>query len=148
MILDNKTFTNSENQSNLKELTNQIPSDIGKLETNSIGDKLVSCVEMIKHLIQLNDGLRLSFDEANLRIKDYEHKNQSLEEENVELRERIEMLESILVNNEKQKKENIKSPKKEKHRRSTKSKNLFSNNSQSDLISRNYYIYHSTNIHH
>lgn len=156
MLLDDK-LPKIEIQSDLKEMTNQISNGINKFGNyNFIGDKLVSCVQMIKYLIQLNEGLRLSFDEANLKIKKFENKNQSLEEENVELRERIEMLESILVKDEIPNKEKTmikfwgKLPKIEKFKPPIKSKssNLLRDSDQSILISKNYYNYHSKNIHH
>lgn len=52
---------------------------------------------MLQQLVKLNDGLRLSFDEAEKSRLELTKKVNELEEENQDLRERLEMLESIVA---------------------------------------------------
>eukprot|EP01063_Lacrimia_lanifica_P029227 TRINITY_DN4419_c0_g3_i1.p1 TRINITY_DN4419_c0_g3~~TRINITY_DN4419_c0_g3_i1.p1 ORF type:complete len:907 (+),score=285.91 TRINITY_DN4419_c0_g3_i1:392-2722(+) len=66
-------------------------------EVAFLGEKLVDSVKMLKDIIMVNGQLREAFDEVS-RVKSEGDANLSqLNEENTTLRERIEMLESIVM---------------------------------------------------
>jgi hypothetical protein len=72
-----------------------VPGDAGSTE---LGDKLYEAVKLLESLVQANVNLRTAFDKVAemKRIADTHISN--LNVENATLRERIEMLESIVVN--------------------------------------------------
>eukprot|EP01059_Diplonema_ambulator_P032394 TRINITY_DN6335_c0_g1_i1.p1 TRINITY_DN6335_c0_g1~~TRINITY_DN6335_c0_g1_i1.p1 ORF type:complete len:758 (+),score=216.30 TRINITY_DN6335_c0_g1_i1:239-2512(+) len=62
-----------------------------------LGEKLVDSVKMLKDIIIVNGQLREAYDEVSNNKQEAESNLGNLNEENVLLRERIEMLESIVM---------------------------------------------------
>jgi hypothetical protein len=65
-----------------------------------LADKLIASCEMLKHLIDVNRQLREAFDNLNTIKSDADRKETELEAENASLRERIEVLEAIVLDSE------------------------------------------------
>ncbi|KAJ9449481.1 Kinesin-II 85 kDa subunit [Diplonema papillatum] len=66
-------------------------------EVSFLGEKLVDSITMLKDIIIVNGQLREAFDQTEAAKKEVDAGLGQLNEENVELRERIEMLESIVM---------------------------------------------------
>ena len=66
-------------------------------EVTFLGEKLVDSVTMLKDIILVNGQLREAVDEMGNAKLDAEANMGQLNEENIQLRERIEMLESIVI---------------------------------------------------
>eukprot|EP01012_Entosiphon_sulcatum_P052856 TRINITY_DN7266_c0_g1_i1.p1 TRINITY_DN7266_c0_g1~~TRINITY_DN7266_c0_g1_i1.p1 ORF type:complete len:794 (-),score=173.54 TRINITY_DN7266_c0_g1_i1:11-2392(-) len=75
-------------------LSGEVPTD---KEAQFLGEKLVNSVRIMRELVTVNGQLRTNFDKMNEMKVQAEQAVAQLNEENVELRERIEMLESIVI---------------------------------------------------
>ena len=62
-----------------------------------LGEKLVDSVKMLKEIIMVNGQLREAVDEMGYKGADTDVNLSQLNEENIQLRERIELLESIVM---------------------------------------------------
>ena len=74
-----------------------------KESVDYLGEKLVDSVKMLKDIIVVNGQLREAFDELTRRETEAETSVGQLNEENVQLRERIELLESIVMQEDNEK---------------------------------------------
>jgi hypothetical protein len=65
-----------------------------------LAEKLIASCEMLKHLIDVNKKLRDAVDSINALKAEADQKEVELQAENISLRERIEVLESIVLSGE------------------------------------------------
>lgn len=73
---------------------------VSAMEKDELADSLISACEMLQHIIGANTQLRDAYDTLKLGMERSSLREIHLNAENLVLRERIEMLESIVLNEE------------------------------------------------
>lgn len=78
----------------------EVDDKVSAMEKDELADSLLSACEMLQHIIGANSELRDAYDTLKLGMERANLREIHLNAENLVLRERIEMLESIVLNEE------------------------------------------------
>ena len=72
------------------------PSVFHRLDSETLSKRMIESVNMVKELMQANRDLRENIEELNRKGDNFENDQFHLNMENRELRDRIEILESVI----------------------------------------------------